>query len=334
MALHTVHVYDKSYISTDEPDFSWPDAGQYSYGTSTITIQPGATSQPVTVDDPNDTSFDDDDPEPQTLGGGPYTINGTSYGPGTVIEAEYLLQVQDSLGTSYYIAAVSLTGDPYNIQGFTVHGPLPPMGEPLTVVAGWEGYLNAVPYTSSTPSCFEARTRIAVPGGWREARALRPGDRVSLARGSSAEVALVLHQQARAGPEREARPVRLRADALGRGQPERDLTLSPQHRVWVEALGALVPARALIRLPRIGLLQGRRLIDYVHIVLPQHALLLAEGCPAESFWPGPVALAGLPPRTRGRIRAIMGPAPCPCAPMLAMRPAERALTALPPLTAR
>ena len=325
MPSYDLEIFDMSDIATDGPDFTQPDGAQYTLGVSTITIAPGAVSQTVSVNDPDDIYFDDDDPNPQTLNGA-YTVNGTSFSSGDIIEAEYLMEVQDSGGTSYYIAAVSFTGNPWWIDGFTIHGPpMPPFGEALTVVNTYEGTLNAVPYTSSMPACFEASTGIGTPSGPVQARHLRAGDEVSLVSGGAARLALVLHQQVALGSRREDKPVRFQKDALGPGMPSRRLVLSPQHRVWHAGLGALVPARALTRLPRIGLLHGAARIDYVHLVLPRHGLILAEGAPCESFWPGPVALEGLAPRQRGQVRAAMGRAPEPCAPMLSMGAARRAL---------
>lgn len=328
MATHELHIFDKVDISTDGPDFTYPDGTQYTFGASTVTIAPGATSQQVFVDDPDDSWFDDDDANPQTLTGA-YTINGTTYPASTIIEAEYLMELQDSLGNVYYIAAVSFTGDPYNVDGFTIHGTVPPFGEALTVMNAWEGTLSALPYNSSSPACFEARTRISTPGGWQEARNLRAGDMVSLAHGGSARLALVLRQKTALGPGRKERPVRLQADAIGPGQPARRLVVSPQHRIWVERLQALVPARALVTQPRVGLLNGVRSIDYVHLVLTRHGLIRAENCICESFWPGEMALAGLWPRDRARVQRAMGPDPRPCAPMLRRRAAEAALEAKP-----
>ena len=326
MASYDIYVFDGADISTNGADFTQPDGQQYTFGTSTITINMGADDQRVSVEDPDDQYFDDDDPNPQTINGD-YTINGNTYTDGSIIEAEYLMQVQDSAGNNYYIAAVSFNGDPYSIDGFTIHGPLPPFGEPLTVVGAWEGALNAVPYTSSssTPACFEARTRIDVPGGWKEARELRAGDPVMLADGSVAELAHVLHRNWTIGGKREDRPVRIQGDALGAGSPGRRLVVSPQHRIWLPQLEALVPARALVVLPRIGLLQDVDQIDYVHLVLPQHSLLRAENTVCESFWPGRVAMASLEPDQRSKVSAVMGNSPKPCARMMKLREAEEAL---------
>ena len=321
MASYTLYVFDRSFISTNGPDFTVPTGGQYTPGTSTVTIASAPTSQLVTVEDPNDGFFDDDDPVPQTLTGS-YTINGTFYPDGTIIEAEYLMEVQDKDGGTYYIAAVSFTGDPNAINAFTLHGPRPPLNEELTVTNTWEGNLGAVPYSSSSPACFEANTRIATPGGWTAAAKLNAGDKVQLARGGTGTLSMVLRRRWTPGPRRQDRPVRLQPGALGPDRPARRLVVSPQHRIWLDALGALVPARALVTLPRVGLLHDARRIDYVHLVLPNHSLISAENCICESFWPGKVALANMPLRHRAEVLAAMGPAPTACAPMMKRREAE------------
>lgn len=324
MAVHNLHIFDMSDIATDGPDFTNPNGSQYTLGVSTVTITPAAPSQLISVNDPNDSTFDDDDPEPQTIMGD-QTVNGTFYPDGTIIEAEYLMEVQDGQGKSYYIAAVSFTGDPWQIDGFTIHGPVPPLGEPLTVVNTWEGYLGAAPYNSSAPACFEARMRIAIPGGWREAQHLAAGDVVTLADGGDAELALVLRQRVEMSPEAGAWPVRIQAGALGPGTPSRKLVVSPQHRIWLADQNALAPARALQRLTGVGPLKHLRTIDYVHLILPRHSLIRAEDCICESFWPGEMAMASLWPHERALVRAAMGPNPQPCAQMLTRRAAEAAL---------
>ena len=40
-------------------------------------------------------------------------------------------------------------------------------------------------------------------------------------------------------------------------------------------------------------MRGVRAVSYHHLMLPAHDLLLAEGCAAESFYPGAQALAAL-----------------------------------------
>lgn len=344
MALYTLHVYDTADATTSAAGgFSDNGGYQFVWNTDTITIQPGAQSTPVSVDDFWDATFDDDPAGTQVLAGA-QLINGTVWGSGTEIEAEYIVTVQDSLGNDYTLIFVSLADDAYNIQGFVIQGPQPPFGEPLTVVATEDNSMGVYPYAGSTPSCFTPEARIALAdGGMIRAGQLRRGQWLALADGGQAPLALVLRCRVRlsartggaAAPNPDAAPdlapdlapVEIAAGALGAGLPRDRLCLSGQHRLALPGteLAGLVPARALLGLPRVRRRDDLPYVDYIHLVLARHALVLAEGISAESFWPGPVAMAGLPARIATRVRAIMGPDPVPAAPFLGVSQARRAL---------
>ncbi|WP_425437102.1 Hint domain-containing protein [Litoreibacter ponti] len=86
---------------------------------------------------------------------------------------------------------------------------------------------------------------------------------------------------------------------MGQGCPKRTLCVSPQHRVLVadpaltKALGlpeALVAAKGLLKLRGVRQRLGCRDVEYTHLVFDQHEIIFAEGCPTESFFPGPVAV--------------------------------------------
>ena len=327
MATHTLNFFDLSYASTDDPDgFSNPGGWQFDWGVSTITIAPGATETAVSVEDV-DGFFDDDQGASQTLNG-PAMLNGITYPHGTFIESEYGVVVEDSLGNSYTFQFVSIDDDAYDIIGFVIHGPVPPFGEALTVTSASDGHSGTYAYSTSSPACFGRTARIATARGPVRAMDLVAGDIVRLADGNTAGVALVLTASVTAATAaaRDTLPVRIRKGAFGPGLPKRDLILSPQHRVWVPALGALVAARALVCLPKVGLMRGA-VEGLVHVVLATHEVLLAEGLPCESFWPGPVALSMLPPVARRRVTRIMGDA-LPAAPFLPVRQARARLIAL------
>ena len=134
--------------------------------------------------------------------------------------------------------------------------------------------------------CYAAGTRIATPRGEVPIEALRVGDLVTCA-GPDASVQPILwigriEAQLAGHPQPErAWPVLIRAGALGAGRPRRDLRVSPDHGVFLE--GALVPAKLLI--DGVTILQERwwTAITYLHLELPEHAILLAEGLAAESW---------------------------------------------------
>ncbi len=75
-------------------------------------------------------------------------------------------------------------------------------------------------------------------------------------------------------------PIRIRAGALGRDLPRRDLFLSSLHGVFVN--GILIPVNLLINHQSIAQIPVGH-IAYYHIELPTHAIILAEGVEAESY---------------------------------------------------
>jgi autotransporter passenger strand-loop-strand repeat protein len=76
-------------------------------------------------------------------------------------------------------------------------------------------------------------------------------------------------------------PIRFRAGSLGDGLPRRDLLVSPEHAMFLDDL--LVPARCLANRSTIVQERGLDRVDYFHVELETHDVLLAEGAPSESF---------------------------------------------------
>jgi hypothetical protein len=77
-------------------------------------------------------------------------------------------------------------------------------------------------------------------------------------------------------------PVRVKAGAIDENVPVRDLLLSPDHAVLIgDALfqaGALVNGASIVREAGVP-----EVFTYYHIELDDHALVLAENTPAETF---------------------------------------------------
>lgn len=309
MTLQTLNFFDLSQIATSNPA-GFSDNGGYHFapGVDTVTLTTMAISHVLSVNDTADAFFDDDPAGTQTLNSA-QAVNGTVWPAGTVIEAEYILHVQDAQGQIYTLQFVSLNGDAYNIQGFVVQGAVPPFGQALTVTGAQDWVTGVYPYAGSSPNCFAAASCLATPAGPVPAGRLRRGMAVILADGGLAEVALVLRSVVTTGGDAQLCPVEIAAGAFGPGLPRRALRLSRQHRIVLPDLPGLVAAGALLGVPGVRLCRGVAQIDYVHVVLARHAILCAEGLGCESFWPGPVALAALPAALAGRVRAVMGPAP-------------------------
>lgn len=106
------------------------------------------------------------------------------------------------------------------------------------------------------------------------------------------------------------RPIRISADTFGPGQPARDLTVSPQHRILVDdwraelffgARQVLVPAKGLLNDLTIRTAPAPDGVDYFHVLFDRHEIMLTEGLPTESFHPGDYALRELGEETRAEL---------------------------------
>lgn len=99
-------------------------------------------------------------------------------------------------------------------------------------------------------------------------------------------------------------PIRLREGALDKGVPDAGLLVSPDHRLVLKGPRArdlfntdevLVSARDLINDINIVVDRSVREVTYIHLLLPRHQVLFANGVESESFHPASAALSGIEP---------------------------------------
>ncbi len=137
---------------------------------------------------------------------------------------------------------------------------------------------------NDTPACYCAGTRILTDRGEVPIEVLEAGDRVLTVGGSAAPV-LWVGRRSYAGRflagQRRLLPVLFRAGSLGGGLPRRDLRVSPQHAMLLD--GVLVPAWCLVNGAGIVQETACARVDYLHLVLDRHDVILAEGAPSETF---------------------------------------------------
>lgn len=165
--------------------------------------------------------------------------------------------------------------------------------------------------------CFTPKTMIDTPTGARPVETLREGDRVQTADSGAREILWIGSRRitgARLYVMPHLRPVRFRAGALGIGRPDRDLLVSPQHRMVVRGTAAralfntpevLVPARDLVNGGSVAIDTALREVSYVHLLLARHAIIRANGLDTESFHPADADLASLATADRGRLLALL-----------------------------
>ncbi len=134
--------------------------------------------------------------------------------------------------------------------------------------------------------CYVAGSRILTTRGEVAVEDLRAGD-VAVTVGPApglAEVRWVGHSEVEPGRHRDGAsvaPVRVVAGAFAAGVPHRDLLLSPDHAVFVD--GVLMQVQSLVNGVSIRREAAAGRVRYFHVELERHAILLAEGLPAESY---------------------------------------------------
>ncbi len=165
------------------------------------------------------------------------------------------------------------------------------------------------------PPCFVAGTLIDTPHGPRPVETLREGDLV-LTRDHGAQAIRWAGRRLldlREVPGRQALlPIRLRRNCLGPGVPDRDLLLSPMHRVLVrDPLVGLLTGRDEVLCPASQLVNGDTItreevaqVCYHHLLFETHQILGSSGCDSESFYPGRLGLDGFGDGTREEVLAL------------------------------
>lgn len=165
--------------------------------------------------------------------------------------------------------------------------------------------------------CFTPGTRILTPDGIKLIEELREGDYVQTKDNGSQQIQWMGQRRmsgARLFAMPKLRPIRIRAGLFGLDEPDEDLLVSPEHRMLIKGRVAmdlfntpevLVAARDLVDHERVSVDLTVREITYVHMLLPQHEILFANGVESESFHPANAALSTLDPGDRSRLRTML-----------------------------
>lgn len=196
---------------------------------------------------------------------------------------------------------------------------LPPRNSELWVVHhSLENLRHHTPTGTSNGGviCFTPGTMIATPDGPRPVEQLREGDRVQTRDNGAQEVLWIGSRRmtgARLFAMPKLRPIRFRAGALGIERPDQELVVSPDHRMLIRGGAAralfntpevLVAARDLVNGSTIAVDSALKHVTYVHLMLPDHQVLWANGVESESFHPASTAMSTLADEDRARLLAM------------------------------
>lgn len=146
--------------------------------------------------------------------------------------------------------------------------------------------------------CFTPGSRVATDRGTYKVEQLRVGDLIQTRdRGlqSIRWIGTKVLTQVDLAKAPHLRPIRIRKGALGKNVPNRDMQVSPQHRMLFEGVQAellfgadqvLVRAKHLVHLPGVEVMKACERVTYIHIMCDAHEVIRVDNAWTESFQPG------------------------------------------------
>jgi hypothetical protein len=140
---------------------------------------------------------------------------------------------------------------------------------------------------SAVHRCFLRGTRILTSRGAERVESLSIGDRVMTVRGEAKPIKWIGRQHFSQGASSRwpdnFHPIRVARSALADNVPHADLYLSPMHALFIDE--ALIPVKDLVNGTSIkrAVPEGTQDIEYFHIELENHDVIIAEGAPVETY---------------------------------------------------
>lgn len=135
--------------------------------------------------------------------------------------------------------------------------------------------------------CFLPGTRLQTPDGLMAIENMRAGDVVLTASGGTQIIKRIETWRAERNADGtwapSVAPIKVARSALAPNVPARDLFVSPLHALYIDGVliraGALVNGRTIVRCSN----YEAGTLDYLHVELDGHHVILAEGAPVESL---------------------------------------------------
>ncbi|WP_378949001.1 Hint domain-containing protein [Paracoccus sp. R86501] len=242
-----------------------------------------------------------------------FNQNGETLGDGNNADNDFLdmSQYYDTLGQ---MRADILDDGILNQSNSTVNGGSVDYSDNLTFGADAGIALNGIDASNvnlllsaetTGVVCFARGSLIDTPSGQVAIEDLQAGDLVRTMDRGFQELRWIGSRQLDAIDLRQhprLLPIRIKAGALGEGLPEKDLIVSPQHRMLVRSAIAkrmfgthevLIPANKLLILDGIDIDEAATSVEYFHMLFDQHEIVFANGSAAESLFTGAEAIRSL-----------------------------------------
>ncbi|MFN3210691.1 MAG: Hint domain-containing protein [Roseovarius sp.] len=271
-------------------------------GSTTLVLSNFGSQQTGTLED-NDGLLEDADDGTSTFNGAPINYIGSGSATGGIEVAGIFVGVGPTVDVVVFEAA----GQIYFHY---------PNGQPALSQLLLNVDITAAPYQVFTPVCFAADTLILTPDGERTIQELQAGDEVVDFYGQAHEIIWTGSRRLtlpRGAAFHKWRPVDFDRDALGDGRPYRITRVSQQHRIVLNDWRAqLCSGEDEVFVPAVHLVNGEDIrvntaldeVEYCHVMCAEHVVLVANGMPAESLFPGSVALEGLERAARTELLEI------------------------------
>ncbi len=158
-----------------------------------------------------------------------------------------------------------------------------------------------------------AGTLIDVEGGQKRVEDLVVGDMVRTKDSGYRPVRWIASRHldpAALAVDPSLRPIRIRAGALGKAKPARDLVVSPQHCVLIDDWRCellfgedevLAPAKSLLNDHSITVDHGAQGVTYYHFMFDRHEIVYSNGAETESYHPAAGGVAALDAAKRAEL---------------------------------
>ncbi len=138
--------------------------------------------------------------------------------------------------------------------------------------------------TEDGTPCYCRGTMIRTDKGEIAVEGLRIGDRLITASGKARPIRWIgkrAYSGRFAAGNKNVLPILIKQGALADNVPNRDLWISPLHAMFLD--GVLIPASALVN--GVSIVQATQVqtVEYFHLELATHDVIVANGAPSESF---------------------------------------------------